>query len=115
MPAKQAAKLSGQLIGPPNIERADEIVAASSETKLSKTIAIEARSACAIMFGDLCRFGLFGVIFQSRRGQAESSRCSYLNHAAHDRDQRVMMNRVSDCVHEFTTNCRSNRRRRIEF
>src|SRR5256714_6871335 len=49
MPAKHAAKPSGHVIGPPKSDNADEIVAASSEIKLSKTIAVEARSACAIM------------------------------------------------------------------
>jgi hypothetical protein len=37
------------LIGPPKSDKADEIVAASSEIKLSNTIAVEARSACAII------------------------------------------------------------------
>src|SRR5207247_8612017 len=47
--AKQVAKPSGQLSGPPKIDNDDDIVAASSETKLSKMIAVEARNACAIM------------------------------------------------------------------
>ena len=33
----------------PKIDNDDDIVAASSETKLSKMIAVEARNACAIM------------------------------------------------------------------
>jgi hypothetical protein len=45
------------LIGPPKIDNADEIVAASSETKLSKMIAVEARSACAIMYEIHAAFG----------------------------------------------------------
>ncbi|PYL18550.1 MAG: hypothetical protein DMF41_12115, partial [Verrucomicrobia bacterium] len=45
----QVAKPSGQLSGPPKIDNDDDIVAASSETKLSKMIAVEARNACAIM------------------------------------------------------------------
>src|SRR6266566_6250681 len=49
IPVKQVANPSGQLIGPPKIDNADEIVAASSETKLSRMIAVEARRAGAIM------------------------------------------------------------------
>src|SRR5574338_212808 len=49
MPAKHAANPSCHVIGPPKSDNADEIVAASSETKLSKTIAIEARSDWAII------------------------------------------------------------------
>ena len=51
MPVKHAANPSGHVIGPPKSDNADEIVAASSEIKLNKTIAVEARSACAIMIG----------------------------------------------------------------
>ena len=51
MPGKHAANPSGHVIGPPKSDNADEIVAASSEIKLNKTIAVEARSACAIMIG----------------------------------------------------------------
>src|SRR5947208_4235390 len=49
IPAKQLAKPSGQLIGPPKIDNADEIVAASSETKLSRMIAVAAKSVGVIM------------------------------------------------------------------
>src|SRR5216683_5649533 len=114
MPAKHAAKPSCQLIGPPKSDEADEIVAASSEIKLSKTIAVEARSACAIMIGARC-FGLFGVIFQRRGRHAESSGDWHLKHAAHNGDQCVVMDRMRDGVHQFATNCRSDRRSGIKL
>src|SRR6266700_3063557 len=57
IPVKQVANPSGQLIGPPKIDNADEIVAASSETKLSRMIAVEARRAGAIMVRAHAAFG----------------------------------------------------------
>src|SRR5436190_5491827 len=57
IPAKQAANPSGQLSGPPKIDNADEIVAASSETKLSRMIAVEAKRAGAIIDRHHATFG----------------------------------------------------------
>jgi len=56
MPAKQLTKPTRQLNGPPKMDNAEDTAAASSETKLSKMIAAEAKRVAAIMVSHQAAF-----------------------------------------------------------